>query len=135
MKSEDIKNRTLQKLQQLDDIYRNSPTAQALVGHAPRILQYFKEANMMSMQYQAEIDRLAAARDYDLRRYQTVAPQLKDQCNLLLNNILDLQRVVRERASVLADNPDAATVINFANQQIDKNIAVYNNLIFNILNA
>ena len=55
MKSEDIKNRTLQKIQQLDNIYRNSPTAQMLLGQAPRILQNFKEMNMMSMQYQAVI--------------------------------------------------------------------------------
>lgn len=135
MKSEDIKNRTLQKLQQIDDIYRNSPTAQMLVGHAPMILQHFKEMNKMTVQYQAEIEMLAENRAYDLQKFQTVAPLLLEQCNLLLSNVLDLQRGVRELASRVSGNPDAGTVIAFTNQQIDRNIALYNNLIYNILNA
>lgn len=135
MNSEEIKNRTLQKLQQLDNIYRNSPTAQMLIGQAPSILQHFKEMNKMSMQYQAEIEALAQNRAYDLRKFERVAPQLLEQCNLLLGNVLDLQRGVRELASRVSGNPDAGTVIAFTNQQIDRNIALYNNLIYNILNA
>lgn len=135
MKSEEIKNRTLQKLRQLDDIYRNSPTAQALLGQAPRILQNFKEINMMSMQYQAQIDALAVNRGYDLQRFQITAPKLLEQCNILLNNILDLQHCVRQLASRVSDDPDANTVISYTNQQIDRNIALYNDLIYNIINA
>lgn len=135
MKSEDIKNRTLQKLQQLDNIYRNSPSAQVLLGHAPIILQYFKEMNMMSIQYQAQIETLAVNRDSDLQKFRMVAPQLLEQCNILLNNVLNLQHGVRELASRVSGNPDASTVISYTNQQIDKNIALYNNLIYNILNV
>ena len=125
----------LQRIQQLDAIYRDSPTAQALVAQAPVILQHFKETNLIAIKCKAELQALAINRGYDLERFKTVAPHYLQQCNALLSNILSLQQLVRDCASQVSRNPDALTVINYTNKQIQQNIAIFQGISLSLLNA
>ncbi len=54
------------KVQQLDEFYRSSPTAQMLIANAPMILQQCKEIRSATMQQQAALETLSINRQYDL---------------------------------------------------------------------
>lgn len=126
---------TLQIIQRLDDIYRNSPTSQALVANAPVIIREFKEMQLMAMRYKTEIQALAINRANDLKRFRDVAPDFLRQCDKLLENILGLQQTVRSLASQVSTNPDALTVINYTNKQIQQNISLFQGISLSLLNA
>lgn len=122
-------------IKRVDDIYRNSPTAQLLVSNAPQILQSFNTIKALAMQQEAQLKTLSINRQYDLERFRMVAKDLTQNLRDILNQIHTLQTQVTSYAALANDDPNAKTVIDFTNRQIDQNIAMFNNLTFQLLNA
>lgn len=122
-------------IQRLDQIYQSSPTAQLLVSNAPQILQSFNSLKALAMQQDAQLKALAINRDKDLERFREVASGMMNNLHMILSQIHNLQNSVRACAASAGSDPNARTVIEFTNRQIDQNIAMFNNLTFHLLNA
>ena len=128
-------SKALNCIQKVDSIYSQSPTAQMLVSNAPAILQAFNNLKAMTLQHEMELEALVANRQYQLELFKQVAPGMMKNLESLLNNIYSLQAEVRQYAHWANSNPDAKTVIDYTNRQIDQNIRVFNQLTFSLLNA
>lgn len=135
MNTEGLGQRALQTIESVGDAYRNSPTAQALVAKAPYILKEFKEMNLIALKYKAELEALAINRGNDLEKFKIWAPNKIEECRMLLTNILDLQKLVRELAPQVSTNPDALTVINYTQKQIFQNISLFQSISLSLINA
>lgn len=135
MNNEGLGQRALQKIEEVGEAYRNSPTAQALVANAPFILQSFKEMNLVGLKYKAELEALAINRKNELDKFKIWAPEKIEECKMLLTNILDLQKLVRELAPQVSSNPDALTVINYTQKQIFQNISLFQNVSLSLING
>lgn len=122
-------------LNNIDDIYRSSPTAQMLVANAPVILAHFKELNAQSQANAAQLQALAINRNYDLQRFKEVAGDMKKMLSQILERVMTLQDDVREQARLIGSDASASTVIEYTNRQIDQNIRLFNQLTFSLLNA
>ncbi|MDE5880173.1 MAG: hypothetical protein K2H60_00450 [Muribaculaceae bacterium] len=122
-------------IQRLDQIYQSSPTAQLLVSNAPQILQSFNSLKALAMQQDAQLKALAINRDKDLEQFREVASGMMNNLHMILSQIHNLQNSVRECVASAGNDPNARTVIEFTNRQIDQNIAMFNNLTFQLLNA
>lgn len=127
--------KTVMCIQQLDALYSQSPTAQMLVSNAPAILQGFNNFRAMAHQHEMELKALVAERQYDLARFKEVAPGMMKNLETILNQVYSLQNTVREYAHFANTDPNAKTVIEFTNKQIDQNIRLFNQLTFSLLNA
>lgn len=113
--------------------YESSPTAQALVNNAPQILGFFKEVKRYQMDCQMRLAALAQQQKTDLEKYRDAAPRILNEMSDTLKSIRDLQAVVREHAPLALESEGAMTVINYTNQQIDQNIAIFNSLTCTLL--
>ena len=122
-------------LNNIDDIYKSSPTAQMLVANAPAILAHFKELNAQSQANAAQLQALAINRNIDLQRFKEVAGDMKKMQSQILERVMTLQDVVREQARLIGSDASASTVIEYTNRQIDQNIRLFNQLTFSLLNA
>lgn len=128
-------SKTLTCIQNVDAIYTQSPTAQMLVNNAPAILQSFNNAKALILQQETELKALAINRHYDLEKFKQVSSGMMKNLEIILNQILSLQATVRQYAHLANTNPDAKTVIDYTNRQIDQSISMFNNLSFQILNS
>lgn len=119
----------------LQQVYRDSPTAQVIVDNAPAIISGFRELQAQRMDLQAQIQALIVQREYDLRNFETVAPKMLENLHNICNEIFSLQAEVRRLANCVDSNPQLKTVIDYTNSQISQNIKMFNQLSFNLLNA
>lgn len=122
-------------IRQIDAIYQTSPTAQTLVANAPVILAHFKEMALSQQAFKAQLDALAVNRQYDLDRFRLVADRLLGQVEAISAEILSLQAHVRSLAARYGGDPNARTVIEYTNSQINQHIQLYNSLVFSLLNS
>lgn len=126
-------NNILTTLTKIDDIFRNSPTAQTLSAYAPQILAYFNEARAMSAQRSAELAQLMACRDRQLEKFREMAPTYQTEITNISQEIRTLQAIVRDKAATLSSDPNAKVVIDYTNRQISDLINMYNNLTYHLL--
>lgn len=122
-------DKSLDVIRKIDDIYRTSPTVQALTANAPAILSLFGEMR----QHRMELERFVAERQHNLARFREIAPALSRELSLIGKEIRELHKSVRETAKTMGSNPNALTVIEFTNKQIADNINLFNNLSLNLL--
>ncbi len=128
-------SKVLQCIRQVDSIYAQSPTAQMLVSNAPAILQSFNSMRALALQQENELKALAINRKYDLDRFKEISSGMMRNLESILNQIHSLQATVRQNAYFANTDPNAKTVIDYTNRQIDQSIAMFNNLAFHILNS
>lgn len=131
----DTFSKTVACIQKLDNIYSQSPTAQALVSNAPAIIQGFNNIKAMTLQQETELKALAINRQNDLARFKEVSSGMMKNLDSIRTHIYSLQATVREYAHLANIDPNAKTVIDYTNRQIDQSISMFNNLAFQILNA
>lgn len=122
-------------LVKLHRVYSDSPTAQAIVQNAPAIIAGFNMLKAQRMELQAQIQTLMVQRDYDLRKFEEVAPKMLDQLHSIKNEIFAMQAEVRRLAYNADSNPQIKTVIDYTNAQISQNMQMFNQLSMSILNA
>lgn len=125
----------LECIDKIDSFYRQSPTANVLVNHAPDIIKSFNALRAVGMQHEAQLKALAINRQYDLKRFQEVAGGMLQSLDSILSHIHSLQKSIGVYASNADSNPNAKTVIDYTNRQIDQSIAMFNNLVFQLLNS
>lgn len=118
----------ISKIQQLDEIYRNSPTAQILASHAPAVLSIFREMRQEMAVRRMEIDRICAERHANLEKFRLIAGPLTNEVAHIGQEIRNLQKTVREKAALLGNDPTVQIEINYTNQQISDLIDMFNSL-------
>ncbi|MDE6328704.1 MAG: hypothetical protein K2L37_00340 [Lactobacillus sp.] len=122
-------------IKKLDELYRESPTAQVLASNAPMVLSIFREMRQDMADRCREIDRICIERSYDLKKFSIVADKLTNELSLIGQEIRNLQKTVRDKAAILGTDPGAQIQINYTNKQISDLINIFNTLTIRLLTA
>lgn len=126
-------DKVINTIWKIDQLYRSSPTVQALVSNAPVILQSFKELKYIQLENQARLEALKISSDNSIQKFRDSAPRILDELKETLNYIRGLQATVRQYAPLANSSEQARTIVTYTNNQIDQNISIFNSLIRTIL--
>lgn len=126
-------NKSLSIFRKVDQVLKDSPTAQLLYQNAPAMLSLFTQMkNEMAMR-QLEIDRLFKEREKDLERFKQYAPTYTKEISLIGQEIRMVQKTVRELAAKIGTDPTAEIQISYANKQISDMINMFNQISLNLM--
>lgn len=128
-------NKSISFIKKVDQIYKNSPTARMLTQQAPLILSLFREMRRDMDNHRLEIERICAERYTNLEKFRMVAPVLTSELSLIGQQIRNLQKTVRDKASIIGSDPNAQIQIDYTNKQISDLINMFNALSLNLLMA
>lgn len=126
-------NKSLSIIRNVDQVLKDSPTAQLLYQNAPAMLSLFTQMKSEMAMRQLEIDRLIKEREMDLDRFKQYAPTYTKEISLIGQEIRMVQKTVRELASKIGKDPTAEIQIAYANKQISDMINMFNQISINLM--